>query len=35
LPEHKLAFDLLLLFPADAVKILDQQLAHWLQGDEE
>jgi chemotaxis protein CheY-P-specific phosphatase CheC len=35
LPEHKLAFDLLLLFPADAVKILDQQLAHWLQSEED
>lgn len=35
LPAHQLAFDLLLLFPADAVHILDQQLAHWLQSDED
>lgn len=35
LKEHQIDFDLLLLFPADAVKVLDQQLAHWLAGQED
>ena len=35
LKQHQIGFDLLLLFPADAVKVLDQQLAHWLAGQED
>ncbi|MGM0525226.1 MAG: response regulator [Pseudomonadota bacterium] len=35
LQQHQVGFDLLLLFPADAVKVLDQQLAHWLAGQED
>lgn len=35
LQDHNIGFDLLLLFPSDAVKVLDQQLAHWLAGQED
>lgn len=35
LKQHQLGFELLLLFPADAVKVLDQQLEHWLAGQED
>lgn len=35
LKQHQIGFDLLLLLPADAVQVLDQQLAYWLAGQED